>query len=136
MDNPDIQESLKIIPTSGNNSVNNEAITTMANSEVSPQINTVFEVQSAQDFRSTVSQVEQLEHQGNEVFSDMPQTPLHVANENQTVPPKPLEGSREVKDLGSVNSAGRKESLACSDSGRTKPPTFDAAKINCEYALL
>ena len=60
---------------------------------------------------------------------------MHVADENQTVLPKSLQGSREVKNLGSVNNAGRKESLAISESSRSKRPTLDTAKKIYDYAL-
>ena len=46
-----------------------------ANSETTPQENVELDdVQSAQDFRSTASQIEQLEHQRDEVFSEAPHT--------------------------------------------------------------
>ena len=69
MENLGVSESMATVPSTANDSVVNVAITTMANSEVSTQINPESDVESAQDFRSTVSQVEQLEHQRDEVFS-------------------------------------------------------------------
>ena len=87
MEDLSVSEGNTVVPTTANDSVVNVAITTMANSGVSPQINTEMDdVQSAQDFRSTASQIEQLEHQRDEVFSEAPQTQLHVANGSQTVP--------------------------------------------------
>ena len=136
MEDLSVSEGNTGVPTTANDSVVNVAITTMANSGASPQINAELDdVQSAQDFRSTASQIEQLEHQRDEVFSEAPQTQLHVANGSQTVPQNTLQGSRELKSLGSVNNAGRKESLAISESSRQKRPPLDAAKKKYEDAL-
>ena len=88
MEDLSVSEGDTAVPLTANGNVVTVAITTMANSGVLPQINTELDVQSAQDFRSTTSQVEQLEPYGNEVFSDTPQTLLHVADENQNAPSK------------------------------------------------
>ena len=69
------------------------------------------------------------------MFSETPQTQLHVADGSQTVLQKSLQNSREVKSLRSVNNAGRKDSLAISESSRQKLPTLDAAKKKYEDAL-
>ena len=90
----------------------------LANSETTPQENVGFDAQSTQDFRSAASVAS--DQQREEVFSETPQTSLHVAGKIQDLPPKSLKGSnREVKSLGSVNNAGRKESLALSESSRS-----------------
>ena len=135
MENLGVSESIATVPSTANDSGVNVAITTMANSEVSPQITTELDIQSGQDFRFAASQAEQLEHSENEVFSDAPQSLLHVADENQNAPSKSQKSSREVKSLGSVNNAGRKESLAFSESSRHKRPSLDAAKKKYDDAL-
>ena len=135
MENLGVSESISAVPSTANDSVVNVAITTMANSEVSPQLNKGLDVQSLPEFRSAAFNAEQLENPRDEVFSETPQSQLHVANESQTVLPKSLKSSREVKSLKSTNHAGRKESLALSDSGRQKRPTLDAAKRKYEDAL-
>ena len=120
MENFGVSESISAVPSTANDSVVNVAITTMANSEVSPQLNKGSDVQSLPEFRSAAFGANQLEHQRDEVFSETPQPQLHAANGSQTVPQNTLQSSRELKSLGSVNNAGRKESLAISESSRQK----------------
>ena len=112
------------------------ATNTVANSEISPQDDPRSDVQSLQDYRSAASVAIQPEHQRDEVFSETPQSQLHVANGSQTVSQVSLQSSRELRGLESVNNAGRKESLALSESSRSKRrPTLDAAKKDYESAL-
>ena len=108
------------------NTGNIVATTTVANSELTPpQINAGSDVQSVQDHRSAISQTGQEENRDDGVFAESPKNPDNVADESQTVLQKSLQNSREVKSLGSVNNAGRKESLAISESSRQKRPTLD-----------
>ena len=112
------------------------ATTTVANSELTPpQINGESDVQSVQDYRSAVSQTGQEENRDDGVFSDTPENPDDAAEKTQEVPLETLRISREVRGLGSVNNAGRKESLALSENGRSKRPPLDAAKKKYEDAL-
>ena len=108
MEEPSVSESMTAVPSTANNSVINTAITTMVNNGVSLPDNVGLEVQSTQDFRSAASELDQSEQKRDAVFSETPQTQLHVANGSQTVPQNALQSSREGKSLGSVNNTGRK----------------------------
>ena len=75
-------------------SITNVVATNMvANSEISPQDDPKSDVQSLQDYRSAASVAIQPEHQRDEVFSETPQSQLHVADKKQDAPPKSLKGS-------------------------------------------
>ena len=112
------------------------ATNTVATSEMTPQNHVGLEIQSQEDFRSAASETSQSEHQRDELFSEKSQPQLHVADKNQNTSSKSLKSSREVRSLCSVNNAGRKESLALSESSRSKRrPTLDAAKKSYESAL-
>ena len=113
----------------------NTVTDTVEGNVTTPQDNVGLDVQSTQDFRSAASELDQSEQQRDAVFSETPQTQIHVADGNQTVPPKSLISSREVRSLRSVNNAGRKESLAISESSRQKRPPLDAAKKKYDDAL-
>ena len=89
---------------------------TVAISEMTPQDNVGLDIQSQEDFRSAASETGQSEHQRDEVFSETSQPQLHVADKNQNTSSKSLKSSREVRSLCSVNNAGRKKSLAISES--------------------
>ena len=99
----------------------------VAGNVTTPQENVGLEVQSTQDFRSAASVVS--DQHREEVFSETPQTLPHVADKIQDAPSNSLKGSsREIKNLCSVNSTGRKESLVLSDNGRQKRPNLNAAQ--------
>ena len=118
------------------NTENIVATTTVANSELTPpQINAGSDVQSLQDYRSAASQTGQEENRDDGVFAETPKNPDDAAVTNQNTSSKSLTGNREVRSLCSVNNAGRKESLAISESSRQKRPPLDAAKKKYEDAL-
>ena len=107
----------------------------VANSEMTPQDHEGLEVQSTQEFRSAASEAGQSKQQRDAVFFETPQTLSHVAGGSQTGFPKTLKSSREVRSLSSVNNAGRKESLAISESSRSKRPPLDTVRRKYEDAL-
>ena len=94
------------------NTDNIVATTTVASNELTPQVNTGLDAQSVQnDYRSAASRTGQEENQDDGVFAETPENLDDVAEKTQEVPLETLRISREVKGLGSVNNAGRKESL-------------------------
>ena len=111
------------------------ATNTVAISEMTPQDNVGLDIQSQEEFRSAASETGQSEHQSDEVFSEKSQPQLHVADRNPNTSSKSLKSSREVRSLCSVNNAGRKESLAISESSRSKRPPLDATRRKYEDAL-
>ena len=69
------------------NAYNIVATKTVANSEVTPpQDNVGLDMQSQLEFRSAASGADQSEPQRDAVFSQTPQTQLHVADGSQIVP--------------------------------------------------
>ena len=123
------------MPSTTPSDTNVVATNTVAISEMTPQDNVGLDIQSQEEFRSAASETGQSEYQRDEVFSEKSQPQLHVADRNQDTSSKSLKSSREVRSLCSVNNAGRKESLAMSESSRQKRPTLDAAKKSYESAL-
>ena len=121
-----MQSSLPM-PSTTPSDTNVVATNTVATSEITPLENVGLDVQSTQDFRSAASVVS--DQQREEVFPETLQTLPHVADKIQDAPSNSLKGSsREIKNLCSVNSTGRKESLVLSDNGRQKRPNFNAAQ--------
>ena len=64
----------------------------VANSETTPQENVGLDAQSTQDFRSAASVAS--DHQREEVFSETPQTLLHLADKSQDL----LQGTRPCNE--------------------------------------
>ena len=77
----------------------NTVTDTVAGNVTTPQDNVGLDVQSTQDFRSAASELDQSEQQRDAVFSETPQTQLHVANGSQNILQNTLQGSRELKSL-------------------------------------
>ena len=119
------------------NTDNIVATTIVVNSEsTKPQVSARLDAQSLQDdYRSAACGTGQGENQDDLVFAETPENLDDAAEKTQEVPLETLRISREVRGLGSVNNAGRKESLVLSDSGRPKRLTLAAVQKNYEYAL-